>query len=83
MDVYTQASNAVSGQHEMTQIYESIFNPDHEACTEETFVLGYLASDEEYIVQPTTFGDGKIGAFIISVSSDSEFSFTAEKRGDK
>jgi len=78
------ASSAVSGQnYEMTQIYESVFNPDHEACTEDAFVLPYLGSDEEYIVQPTTFGDAKIGAFIISVSSESEFSFTAEKRGDK
>ena len=41
---------------------------------------GYLGADEEYIVVPTTFGDGKLGSFVVSVTSTSDFSFIVEKK---
>ena len=39
-----------------------------------------LGADEEYVVVPTTFGDGKLGSFIVSVTSTSDFSFIVEKK---
>jgi hypothetical protein len=44
------------------------------------FCSGYLGADEEYIVVPTTFGDGKLGSFVVSVTSTSDFSFYVEKK---
>ena len=39
-----------------------------------------LGADEEYVVVPTTFGDGKLGSFVVSVTSTSDFSFVVEKK---
>ena len=68
------------GAGEMIQVYESTFVPDEDVATEEDFMLEQIASDEEYVIMPTTFAEGKVGSFVISVSSDSEFSFVAEKK---
>ena len=41
---------------------------------------GYLGPDEEYVLVPSTYGEGKLGAFVVSVTSTSEFSFVVEKK---
>jgi hypothetical protein len=68
------------GAGELIQVYESTFVPDDDVSTEDDFMLEQIASDEEYVIMPTTFADGKVGSFVISISSDAEFSFTAEKK---
>ena len=68
------------GAGELIQVYESTFVPDDDVSTEDDFMLEQIAGDEEYVIMPTTFGDGKVGSFVVSISSDAEFSFTAEKK---
>jgi hypothetical protein len=41
---------------------------------------GFLGPDEEYVLVPTTFADGKLGSFVVSVTSATEFSFVVEKK---
>ena len=60
---------------ELTQIYESAFVPGNEVLSEPTFALEPLRLNEEYIIMPATFNEGKIGSFILSVMSSVEFIF--------
>lgn len=68
------------GAGELIQVYESTFVPDDDVSTEEDFMLEQIAADEEYVIMPTTFADSKVGSYVVSVSSDAEFSFVAEKK---
>lgn len=65
---------------ELMQVYESTFVPDDDISTEDDFMLDQLRPDEEYVIMPTTFGDGKVASFVISVSATCEFSLAAEKK---
>lgn len=64
---------------EMTQIYESIFSPDAEVATEPNFVLDQLSHGEVYTIMPTTFQEGKVGSFVLSILSEYEFTIGKEK----
>jgi hypothetical protein len=65
---------------ELTQIYESNFIPTDEICTEDSFQLEPLESDEVYTIMPTTFSEGKIGSFILYVMCERDFSLRFEKQ---
>ena len=69
----------VQTNDELTQIYESAFVPAEEVSTEPDFVLDFLRGNQEYIIMPATFGEGKVGSFILTVMSNAEFSFVKEK----
>ena len=59
---------------EQNQIYESIFSPDDEFSTDSTFSLPALIHhDEHYTIMPTTFNDGKLGSFVMTILSENEF----------
>ncbi|RYG69028.1 hypothetical protein EON64_03765 [archaeon] len=64
---------------EQTQIYESTFLPDEEVSTDSSFTLPQLAHAESYMIMPTTFGDGKCGAFVLSVLSEYEIHLAKDK----
>ncbi len=58
---------------EMRQVYESIFAPDETVFTPADFTFEQLGPDEEYVIMPTTFLEDKKGAFILSITTDSEY----------
>ena len=64
---------------ELIQIYDSNFVPVDENVTEPSLQLGILASDEMYTIMPTTFGEGKFGAFVLSIMSERDFTIKIEK----
>lgn len=65
---------------ELSQIYESTFSPGDEVTTgEERLDLEVLRMGEEYVIMPTTFGESKVGSFILTVTAEAEFSLTKEK----
>jgi len=67
------------GGESSIQVFEAPFSPDDELSTPADFTLEQLGADEEYIIMPTTFAEGKIGAFVITLMADTEFSFSKEK----
>lgn len=69
----------ISRDNELTQIYESPFVPTEELSTDADFSLTNLQSGEEYVIMPTTFGEGKKGSFVISIMTETEFRFHKEK----
>ncbi len=64
---------------EQTQIYESTFVPDDEMYTDPSFSLPQLDDGEAYIIVPTTFAEGKLGAFVLSILSEYEFHLAKDK----
>ena len=64
---------------ELMQIYESAFVPGSEVLSESTFTLEPLRLNEEYIIMPATFNEGKFGSFILSIMTNVEFIFHKEK----
>lgn len=57
--------------------FESAFVPDREIATDDLFTLDVLGGpDDEYIIMPTTFNEGVIGQFVLSVIADCDFSLT-------
>lgn len=64
---------------ELTQIFESTFVPDAELSTEPNFSLPQLSHGEVYTIMPTTFHDAKVGAFVLSIMSEFEFTVFKEK----
>lgn len=69
---------SVSEGGETRQIYESTFVPAEEVCTESGFSLTSLSYDKSFIIMPTTFGEGKVGSFVLSVSADCDFTLAKE-----
>ena len=65
---------------EMRQVYESVFCPNDRISTESDFTLEQLNSDEEYVIMPTTFAEGKRGAFVLSVSADYEYTLLKDNK---
>jgi hypothetical protein len=65
---------------DLIQVYESPFVPADVIATEDAFMLEQLHSDEEYIIMPTTFTEQKIGSFVLSIISETEFSIGVEKK---
>jgi len=65
--------------NDQTQIFESTFVPDDEMSTDPSFTLPQLGHGETYILMPTTFGEGKIGAFVLSILSEYEFHLSKDK----
>ena len=66
-------SRSDSGE-QLRQVYETDFAPTAEVCTEPGFELDYiLNSNETYLIMPTTFEDGKMGSFVLTVSADCDF----------
>lgn len=64
---------------EQQQVYESTFVPDEEFSTDPSFSLPQLAHGETYMLMPATFGDGKVGAFVISILCEYEFHISKDK----
>jgi hypothetical protein len=64
---------------ELTQIYDSIFSPTDDLSTDPSFTLDMLGADEEYVIMPATYAEGKLGAFVLSIISEYEFSLKAAK----
>jgi hypothetical protein len=64
---------------EQHQFYESTFVPDEELATDPTFSLPLLPSGETYTIMPATYGESKIGPFVLSVICEYEFHLTKEK----
>jgi hypothetical protein len=59
---------------DLSQVYESVFSVDNELSTDPTFVLEQLGHDEVYVIMPTTYAEGKLGSFVLSLLSEFEFS---------
>jgi hypothetical protein len=64
---------------ELRGFYESTFVPDNELSTDPTFVMPQLNHGESYTIMPTTFGEGKVGSFVLSILSEFEFAITKDK----
>ena len=64
---------------EMRPFYESTFVPDGEVSTDMSFVMPQLEQGETFTIMPTTFGDGKIGSFVLSIMAECEFAITKDK----
>jgi hypothetical protein len=56
----------------MEMVYEGNFVPDKEVSTDGSFMLEPLPDDEDYIIVPATFGEGKLGAFVVGIMCDCE-----------
>jgi len=56
-----------------TQVFDSGFIPDDEVSTATSFTLEQLSSDSEYVIMPSTFLEGKVGSFVLSVIAEYEF----------
>ena len=75
---YIFVNNLKTGEQQ--QIFESTFVPAEELSTDPSFTLDQLSStDSEYILMPTTHGEGKFGAFVLSIICEHEFSLKKEK----
>lgn len=68
-----------TNQGDQELIYEGAFVPDREVSTAADFALEPLDEEEDYIVLCTTFMEGQLGNFVLSVSADCEVALT---RGD-
>jgi hypothetical protein len=77
--------HVIRGEHggapeQMRQIYESSFVPTDELTTNDDFSLDYLMNpNEAYLIMPTTFVEGKHGSFVLTVSSDCDFTLNKEQ----
>mmetsp|Transcript_2083 Transcript_2083/g.3669 ORF Transcript_2083/g.3669 Transcript_2083/m.3669 type:complete len:480 (-) Transcript_2083:295-1734(-) len=69
----------VNHANELRPYYDSNFVPDNEISTEPTFTLPQLGHGESYTIMPTTFADGKLGPFVLSILSEFEFTITRDK----
>eukprot|EP00605_Chrysophyceae_sp_TOSAG23-4_P001308 GSChrysophyteH1.ASY1.ANO1.1422.1 assembled CDS len=67
------------GAGDLRLLYETAFVPDDNVSTGPDFTLEPLGDKEEYIIMPTTFHEDKKGAFVLSITSDYEFTCTKEK----
>ena len=67
------------GVGELRQVFESPFAPDDTIATDLDFTLEGLGPKEEYIIMPATFNEGKKGAFVLSVTSEYEYTIVKEK----
>ena len=65
---------------ELTVFYESPYVPANEVSTDLEFTLPPLEPDEEFCVMPTTFAEGKIGAFVLSIIAECEFTLALMKQ---
>jgi len=63
---------------ELTQVYESTFGPDIEIATDPSFTLNQLPQGEIYTIMPVTFGEKKLGPFVLSLMSECEFTIKKE-----
>lgn len=71
-------SRTESGEH-LRQIYETDFAPTSEVSTEPGFELDFiLNSHDSYLIMPTTFEEGKLGSFVLTVSADCDFNLSKE-----
>ena len=68
-----------TNQGDQELMYEGAFVPDREVSTPSDFTLEPLDEEEDYIVLCTTFTEGQLGNFVLSVSADCEVALT---RGD-
>ena len=69
----------VSRGGELQQYYESTFVPSDELSTDPSFALERLDADSDYIIMPCTHAEGKLGAFVLSIISEYEFTLRKEK----
>jgi hypothetical protein len=68
---------------ELHTYYETPFLPWIEVSTEADFALQPLAENQSYVIMPVTYMENKHGAFILSVTSECDFSFGREKSSHK
>ena len=64
-----QPQSTIPASGEMRQVYESVFCPNDRVSTEAEFTLEQLSPEEEYVIMPTTFAEGKRGPFVLSISA--------------
>ncbi len=69
----------VSRNGELTQVFESTFVTSDEVSTDPSFALAPLFGEDEYVIMPTTYSENIMGAFVLSVISEHEFSIRKEK----
>eukprot|EP00606_Chrysophyceae_sp_TOSAG23-5_P001556 GSChrysophyteH2.ASY1.ANO1.598.1 assembled CDS len=67
------------GAGDMRLLYESPFAPDEKISTDPDFTLEALGDKEEYVIMPATFSEDKKGAFVLSITSDYEYTIVKEK----
>jgi len=77
--VHRPNPNAPGGLGEMTVYHESPYVPAIEVSTDTSFTLPPLETEEEFCIMPTTFSDGKIGSFVLSVIAECEFTLSHMK----
>jgi hypothetical protein len=81
---YVFVVSHTDGGDQMRQIYETDFAPTAEVCTEPGFELEYiLNSNESYLIMPTTFEDGKMGSFVLTVAADCDFTLIRDAPSHK
>jgi len=73
------SNNNNNNNNELKPFYESLFIPEDEITTDVTFRLPQITHSESYIIMPTTYSEGKLGSYVLSVLSEYEFSITKEK----
>jgi len=75
----SSSNNKNDYNNELRPFYESIFIPEDEVTTDVTFKLPQIAHGESYIIMPSTYGEGKVGSFVLSILSEYEFSLVKDK----
>eukprot|EP01038_Epipyxis_sp_PR26KG_P006934 gene6934-9488_t len=76
---YIFVNNPSNNDELPSPIFESVFSPDQECSTEPSFALEQLNHNESYTIMPCTFGEGKVGSFVLSILSEFEFTINKEK----
>ncbi|KAJ1442886.1 hypothetical protein B484DRAFT_441901 [Ochromonadaceae sp. CCMP2298] len=69
----------VNHANELRPYYESNFVPDNEISSDPSFTLPALGHGESYSIMPATFGEGKVGSFVLSILSEYEFTVSKDK----
>ena len=67
------------GAGELRLVHESAFSPDSFVATDNNFSLEALGDKEEYIIMPTTFNESIKASFVLSITSEYEYTITKEK----
>ena len=77
--ISSSSNNNNNSTNELKPFYESIFIPEDEVTTPVTFKLPQISHGESYIIMPSTYGEGKVGSFVLSILSEYEFSLVKDK----
>ena len=78
--IYSTYYCIVDAPMDLNLIHESPHVPANENMTDTNFTLPPLDPEEEFVIMPTTFAEGKVGSFILSVIADCEFTLAHMKQ---